>query len=141
MVPTFTCGFLRSNTPFAIWGLQNQFELTGGWRSHRLCRESNYRNRDIRHGAGIRQLSLVRCPLFAARLQRTTDHGQLTHLCRVPNVEVPPKLPQGLEPWTSTLPRWRSTAELWQRPLTKFFDTRPTRRRVAGSARSIGTSG
>src|SRR4051812_19649429 len=24
------------------------------------------------------------------------------------------KLPQGLEPWTSTLPRWRSTTELWQ---------------------------
>src|SRR5687768_8656606 len=27
----------------------------------------------------------------------------------------PPKLAQGIEPWTSTLPRWRSTAELCQR--------------------------
>ena len=34
---------------------------------------------------------------------------------RVPNVEASPKLPLGLEPRTSTLPRWRSTTELWQR--------------------------
>jgi hypothetical protein len=36
------------------------------------------------------------------------------------------KLAQGIEPWTSTLPRWRSTAELCQRSSAPAQAIEPT---------------
>src|SRR5207248_10057628 len=65
MVPTFTCGFLRSNTPFAMSNLRISW-----------LRES-----------------------------------QISNL----KSQISDKLALGIEPRTSTLPRWRSTAELCQR--------------------------
>src|SRR5688572_17159447 len=79
MVPTFTCGFFRSNTPFAM-------TETSGFDYFRLsiC--------DLRLG--------VPPPDFQSQIQ---------------NRKCYTKLAQGIEPWTSTLPMWRSTAELCQR--------------------------
>src|SRR5947207_16019820 len=72
MVPTFTWGFFRSNTPFAMT----------------LTSERGFPIADFR------------LPISNAIALQS---------------EIPTELPQGLEPWTSTLPRWRSTTELWQR--------------------------
>src|SRR5438034_430654 len=79
MVPTFTCGFLRSNTPFAMTlTSDHDFQL----------------------------------PISDCRFQDTIALPFNRQL-QIGNRQFQ-ELPQGLEPWTSTLPRWRSTTELWQ---------------------------
>ena len=50
------------------------------------------------------------------------------------------KLPLGLEPRTSTLPRWRSTTELWQRDKLLRPQSKPRRAAThEGSARLAGS--
>src|SRR5947208_1188793 len=104
MVPTFTCGFLRSNVALAM------SETSGcSVTKHSQLRASP--NHSFRTGVEA-VLVQSHCPRHPALGTRPPHErrGGLGAKCR-----VPPELPQGLEPWTSTLPRWRSTTELWQR--------------------------
>src|SRR5439155_5357088 len=48
----------------------------------------------------------------ALDIRQTTLHAY--HAMSIAKCRAPPKLVQGIEPWTSSLPRTRSTTELYQ---------------------------